>query len=114
MPYVSQSTGTGSGTRAKSARAVESARYGVGLAIVGGVACVGTVALAACVSGALLALAVQRRPVLQRRGLDAGRLLGSEARQHQRRTGDAGDEDGDRSHVRLLCFLTERHALARG
>jgi len=43
------------------ARAVESARYGVGLAIVGGVACVGTVALAACVSGALLALAVSPR-----------------------------------------------------
>jgi hypothetical protein len=43
------------------ARAVESARYGVGLAIVGGVAVVGTVALAACVSGALLALAVSPR-----------------------------------------------------
>ena len=35
------------------ARAVESARYGVGLAIVGGVACVGTVALGVCVVGAL-------------------------------------------------------------
>ena len=43
------------------ARAVDSARYGVGLAIVGGVAVVGTVALAACVSGALLALAVSPR-----------------------------------------------------
>lgn len=43
------------------ARAVESARYGVGLAIVGGVACVGTVALGVCVSGALLALAVSPR-----------------------------------------------------
>ena len=43
------------------ARAVESARYVVGLAIVGGVACVGTVALGVCVSGALLALAVSPR-----------------------------------------------------
>jgi hypothetical protein len=43
------------------ARAVEGARYAVGLAIVGGVAVVGTVALAACVSGALLALAVSPR-----------------------------------------------------
>lgn len=43
------------------ARAVESARYGVGLAIIGGVACVGTVALGVCVSGALLALAVSPR-----------------------------------------------------
>ena len=43
------------------ARAVEGARYGVGMVIIGGVACVGTVALAACVSGALLALAVSPR-----------------------------------------------------
>jgi hypothetical protein len=43
------------------ARAVESARYGVGLAIVGGVAVVGTVALGVCVSGAMLALAVSPR-----------------------------------------------------
>ena len=46
------------------ARVVDSARYGVGVAIVGGVACVGTVALGACVvcvSGALLALAVSPR-----------------------------------------------------
>jgi hypothetical protein len=43
------------------ARAVESARYAVGVTIVGGVACVGTVALAACVSGAMLALAVSPR-----------------------------------------------------
>ena len=43
------------------ARAVESARYAVGVGIVGAVACVGTVALAACVSGALLALAVSPR-----------------------------------------------------
>lgn len=43
------------------ARAVDSARYGVGLAIVGGVAVVGTVALGVCVSGALLALAVSPR-----------------------------------------------------
>ncbi|MGL5963013.1 MAG: hypothetical protein ACRCZ2_01235 [Fusobacteriaceae bacterium] len=43
------------------ARAVESARYVVGVVIVGGVACVGTVALGVCVSGALLALAVSPR-----------------------------------------------------
>ena len=43
------------------ARAVESARYALGMAIVGGVACVGTVALGVCVSGALLALAVSPR-----------------------------------------------------
>ena len=43
------------------ARAVEGARYGVGMGIVGAVACVGTVALGACVSGALLALAVSPR-----------------------------------------------------
>ena len=43
------------------ARAVDSARYVVGVAIVGGVACVGTVALGVCVSGALLALAVSPR-----------------------------------------------------
>ena len=43
------------------ARAVDSARYGVGLAIVGAVACVGTVALAACVVGAFAALAVSPR-----------------------------------------------------
>ena len=43
------------------ARAVESTRYALGMVIVGGVACVGTVALGACVSGALLALAVSPR-----------------------------------------------------
>lgn len=46
------------------ARVVDSARYAVGVVIVGGVACVGTVALGACVvcvSGALLALAVSPR-----------------------------------------------------
>jgi hypothetical protein len=43
------------------ARAVEGARYVVGVGIVGAVACVGTVALAACVSGALIALAVSPR-----------------------------------------------------
>jgi hypothetical protein len=43
------------------ARAVDSARYALGVTIVGAVACVGTVALAACVSGALLALAVSPR-----------------------------------------------------
>jgi len=43
------------------ARIVDSARYGVGLAIVGGVACVGTVALGVCVVGALAALAVSPR-----------------------------------------------------
>ena len=43
------------------ARAVDSARYGVGMVIVGAVACVGTVALGVCVSGALLALAVSPR-----------------------------------------------------
>jgi hypothetical protein len=43
------------------ARAVEGARYGVGVTIVGAVACVGTVALGLCVSGALLALAVSPR-----------------------------------------------------
>ena len=43
------------------ARVVDGARYAVGLAIVGGVACVGTVALGVCVSGALLALAVSPR-----------------------------------------------------
>lgn len=43
------------------ARAVESARYAVGVTIVGAVACVGTVALGVCVSGALLALAVSPR-----------------------------------------------------
>jgi len=43
------------------ARAVDSARYAVGVGIVGAVACVGTVALGVCVSGALLALAVSPR-----------------------------------------------------
>tara|TARA_R110000868_G_scaffold4481_1_gene28143 strand:- start:367 stop:555 length:189 start_codon:yes stop_codon:yes gene_type:complete len=43
------------------ARVVDSTRYVVGVAIVGGVACVGTVALGVCVSGALLALAVSPR-----------------------------------------------------
>lgn len=43
------------------ARVVESARYAVGMTIVGGVAVVGTVALGVCVSGALLALAVSPR-----------------------------------------------------
>lgn len=43
------------------ARAVESARYVVGMGLVGGVAVVGTVALGVCVSGALLALAVSPR-----------------------------------------------------
>ena len=43
------------------ARAVDSARYAAGMVIVGGVACVGTVALGVCVSGALLALAVSPR-----------------------------------------------------
>lgn len=43
------------------ARAVDSARYALGVAIVGSVACVGTVALGVCVSGALLALAVSPR-----------------------------------------------------
>ena len=43
------------------ARVVDTARYAVGMAIVGGVACVGTVALGVCVSGALLALAVSPR-----------------------------------------------------
>lgn len=43
------------------ARVVDSARYAVGVAIVGGVAVVGTVALGVCVSGALLALAVSPR-----------------------------------------------------
>lgn len=43
------------------ARAVESARYAVGMTIVGGVAVVGTLALGVCVSGALLALAVSPR-----------------------------------------------------
>lgn len=43
------------------ARAVDSARYVVGMGIVGGVAVVGTVALGVCVSGALLALAVSPR-----------------------------------------------------
>lgn len=43
------------------ARAVDSVRYGVGMAIVGSVAVVGTVALGVCVSGALLALAVSPR-----------------------------------------------------
>ena len=43
------------------ARVVESARYVVGVGIVGGVAVVGTVALGVCVSGALLALAVSPR-----------------------------------------------------
>jgi len=43
------------------ARIVEGARYGVGLAIVGAVACVGTVALGVCVVGALAALAVSPR-----------------------------------------------------
>ena len=42
-------------------RAVESARYAVGMSIIGGVAVVGTVALGVCVSGALLALAVSPR-----------------------------------------------------
>ena len=43
------------------ARVVDGARYAVGVTIVGAVACVGTVALATCVSGALLALAVSPR-----------------------------------------------------
>jgi hypothetical protein len=43
------------------ARAVDSARYGVGMVIVGGVACVGTVALGICVVGAFAALAVSPR-----------------------------------------------------
>ena len=43
------------------ARAVESARFALGVVIVGGVACVGTVALGVCVSGAMLALAVSPR-----------------------------------------------------
>jgi hypothetical protein len=43
------------------ARAVEGARYATGMVIVGSVACVGTVALGVCVSGALLALAVSPR-----------------------------------------------------
>jgi hypothetical protein len=43
------------------ARAVESARYVVGVTIVGAVACVGTVALATCVVGAFAALAVSPR-----------------------------------------------------
>ena len=43
------------------ARAVEGARYVVGMGVVGGVACVGTVALGACVMGAMLALAVSPR-----------------------------------------------------
>jgi len=43
------------------ARAVESARYAVGVVIVGGVACVGTVALGVCVAGAFAALAVSPR-----------------------------------------------------
>jgi hypothetical protein len=43
------------------ARAVESARYGVGMGIVGAVACVGTVALGVCVVGALAALTVSPR-----------------------------------------------------
>jgi hypothetical protein len=43
------------------ARAVESARYGVGVGIVGAVACVGTVALGVCVVGAFAALAVSPR-----------------------------------------------------
>lgn len=43
------------------ARVVDSTRYAAGMVIVGGVACVGTVALGVCVSGALLALAVSPR-----------------------------------------------------
>jgi hypothetical protein len=43
------------------ARAVEGARYAVGVTIVGAVACVGTVALGVCVVGALAALAVSPR-----------------------------------------------------
>lgn len=43
------------------ARAVESTRYAVGVGIVGAVACVGTLALGVCVSGAMLALAVSPR-----------------------------------------------------
>ena len=43
------------------ARVVDSTRYVVGVGIVGAVACVGTVALGVCVSGALLALAVSPR-----------------------------------------------------
>jgi hypothetical protein len=43
------------------ARIVEGARYGVGLAIVGGVAVVGTVAIGVCVAGAFAALAVSPR-----------------------------------------------------
>ena len=43
------------------ARIVEGARYGVGLAIVGAVACVGTVAIGVCVMGAFAALAVSPR-----------------------------------------------------
>jgi hypothetical protein len=43
------------------ARIVEGARYGVGVTIVGAVACVGTVALGVCVVGAFAALAVSPR-----------------------------------------------------
>lgn len=43
------------------ARAIESARYVVGMGIVGGVACVGALALGVCVVGALTALAVSPR-----------------------------------------------------
>ena len=43
------------------ARAVEGARYVVGVGIVGAVACVGTVALGVCVVGAFAALAVSPR-----------------------------------------------------
>ena len=43
------------------ARAVESTRYALGVAIVGAVACVGTVAIGVCVVGAFAALAVSPR-----------------------------------------------------
>jgi len=43
------------------ARAVDSARYAVGVGIVGAVACVGAVALGVCVAGAFAALAVSPR-----------------------------------------------------
>lgn len=43
------------------ARAVDSARYALGVTIVGAVACVGTVALGVCVVGALAALTVSPR-----------------------------------------------------
>ena len=43
------------------ARVVESARYAVGMGLVGGVAVVGTLALGRCVVGAFAALAVSPR-----------------------------------------------------